>query len=249
MDCRIAAVHPVRFHCVHGAGSSVVRLSVLDSLKMNLKLIIEDVQRALGVGVDGNPGPETWSAIHRRLVPASPPAQAATATRNSGLVDERSERNIITLHPRVQPYARALVNAASAQGITIKVLSGHRTYEEQDALYRQAQDGKDNDGDGRTDEADERVTRAPAGYSNHNFALAFDIGVFTGNRYLEASPLYKAIGAIGKGLGLEWGGNWKSIVDEPHFQLRPEWASGLSESQMLAGFRSRVAAGKDVFSA
>ena len=40
-------------------------------------------------------------------------------------------------------------------------------------------------------------------------------------------------------LGLEWGGNWKTIVDEPHFQLRPEWAAEITEGDMLAELRSR----------
>ena len=35
------------------------------------------------------------------------------------------------------------------------------------------------------------------------------------------------VGAIGVSIGLEWGGNWKSIVDKPHFQL-PDWGSSTS---------------------
>jgi peptidoglycan L-alanyl-D-glutamate endopeptidase CwlK len=48
-------------------------------------------------------------------------------------------------------------------------------------------------------------------------------------------------------LGLEWGGSWKTIVDQPHFQLRPAWAMDLSERDMLAEMRSRQAAGGPVF--
>ena len=44
---------------------------------------------------------------------------------------------------------------------------------------------------------------------------------------------------LGRDLGLEWGGNWKTIQDEPHFQLRPSWASDLSERDMLAELRER----------
>jgi peptidoglycan L-alanyl-D-glutamate endopeptidase CwlK len=69
------------------------------------------------------------------------------------------------------------------------------------------------------------VTDARGGYSNHNFGVAFDIGVFESGKYLDESPKYKAAGALGSDLGLEWGGNWKTIQDEPHFQLRPGWAS------------------------
>jgi peptidoglycan L-alanyl-D-glutamate endopeptidase CwlK len=98
------------------------------------------------------------------------------------------------------------------------------------------------------------VTRARGGYSNHNFGIAFDVTIFKGSSDPEnartpvfESPLYKAIGALGTDLGLEWGGNWKTIVDEPHFQLRPRWAGGLSEPDMLAGLRQRKTAGKDFY--
>ena len=46
------------------------------------------------------------------------------------------------------------------------------------------------------------------------------VGVFEGTRYLDESPKYKAVGAMGW-IRLEWGGSWKSFKDEPHFQLRP----------------------------
>ena len=64
-------------------------------------------------------------------------------------------------------------------------------------------------------------------------------GIAPAGRYVEESPAYKAVGALGMKLGLEWGGNWKTIQDEPHFQLRPEWARKISERDMLAELRHR----------
>ena len=185
----------------------------------------------LGVTVDGNPGPQTWNAIYRSIV-GEPPVSSGTTT----LADERSERNIATLLPQVQPLARALIESAAAIGIAIKVISGTRTYEEQNALYEQGRSKP-----GRI------VTNARGGYSNHNFGIAFDIGVFEGGRYLDESPAYKAVGAIGMKLGLEWGGNWKTIQDEPHFQLRPAWAREMSERDMLAELRARRERGTSAF--
>jgi peptidoglycan LD-endopeptidase CwlK len=198
---------------------------------MTLDATIRAVQAKLGVTVDGNPGPQTWNAIHRAIVGESP-----LSSGTGSVADDRSERNIATLLPQVQPLARALVESAAAIGIAIKVISGTRTYEEQNALYEQ----------GRT-KPGRVVTNARGGYSNHNFGIAFDIGVFEGGRYLGESPAYKAVGAIGMKLGLEWGGNWKSIQDEPHFQLRPPWARDLSERDMLAELRARRALGKSAF--
>jgi peptidoglycan L-alanyl-D-glutamate endopeptidase CwlK len=48
-------------------------------------------------------------------------------------------------------------------------------------------------------------------------------------------------------LGLEWGGNWKTIVDQPHYQLRPAWAVDESEQRMLAELRSRKDRGEAVY--
>jgi len=198
---------------------------------MNLDEMIRAVQEALGISVDGNAGSETWQAIYNRICANAQPPLTLTDK-----VDDRSEKVIATLLPEVQPYARALVTKAAGNGITIKVISGLRTYAEQDDLYAQ----------GRT-KPGQIVTNARAGYSNHNFGIAFDIGVFEGSRYLDESPKYKAVGVLGMDLGLEWGGNWKTIQDEPHFQLRPKWASDLSERDMLAELRSRKDSGEGVY--
>lgn len=123
-------------------------------------------------------------------------------------VDERSEKNIGTLNKKVQPLARRLIEEATDQGIHVKVISGHRTYEEQNELYAQ----------GRT-KPGPIVTKAKGGHSNHNFATAFDVGIFSadGKKYIDESPDYDRVGKIGEALGLEWGGSWK-FYDAPHFQ-------------------------------
>jgi peptidoglycan LD-endopeptidase CwlK len=201
---------------------------------MDLDRIIRAVQKEVQVDPDGRPGVETWTAIYTQLVPNKPAPMASAA---KATVDDRSERAIATLLTQVRPYARALIQKADGIGITVKVISGLRTYEEQNALYEQ----------GRS-KAGRIVTNARGGYSNHNFGIAFDIGVFEGARYLDESPKYKAVGALGTDLGLEWGGNWKSIQDEPHFQLRPAWAAGLAERDMLAELRTRKESGKGAYS-
>lgn len=201
---------------------------------MTLEELISGVQKKLGVQVDGRAGPETWGAIYAKIV--RPTVGGLEPAAALAPVDERSERNIATLLPEVRPIARALVQKSAQAGIRIKVISGLRTYAEQDALYAQ----------GRTTPG-RRVTGARGGWSNHNFGIAFDVGVFEGSAYLPESVKYKAVGALGMDLGLEWGGNWKTRVDQPHFQLRPEWAQDMPEREMLAGLRARVAEGAPVF--
>jgi peptidoglycan L-alanyl-D-glutamate endopeptidase CwlK len=163
-------------------------------------------------------------------------ARSWVSTGNESDIDERSRVHIFggrwngsevhSLHQRLQPLAqrhirllRSLMNAA--------IISGHRTYAQQSALYEQ---GRSRPGS--------IVTNARPGFSNHNFALAYDIGIFAEGKYLGSSGLYSLAGEIGKELGLVWGGDWKSFVDPPHF----EFPHGVS----LATLRSRVASGKDV---
>jgi peptidoglycan L-alanyl-D-glutamate endopeptidase CwlK len=198
---------------------------------MNVEVIIRAIQEELGITADGNAGPKTWVAIYNRILPNTPAAGVLTEK-----VDEHSDEIIATLLPEVQPYGRALVSKAAAAGITIRVIAGLRTYEEQNDLYEQGRSKPGN-----------IVTNARGGYSNHNFGFAFDIGVFEGTRYLDQSPKYKAVGALGTDLGLEWGGNWKTIQDEPHFQLRPQWAANMSERAMHAELRLRKESGKSVY--
>jgi peptidoglycan L-alanyl-D-glutamate endopeptidase CwlK len=201
---------------------------------MNIQDMITAVQRALALEADGKAGPETWAAVYNKIVKPAKPDLLSAAT--VAAVDPRSEKTIATLHPDAQPYARALVQKAAAVGITIKVISGLRTFEEQDALYAQ----------GRTAPGP-KVTNAKGGQSNHNYGIAFDVGVFEGTKYLPESPKYKAVGALGTELGLEWGGSWKTIVDQPHFQLRPAWAGNMAEKEMLAALRLRKDQGQDYY--
>jgi peptidoglycan L-alanyl-D-glutamate endopeptidase CwlK len=195
---------------------------------VTLDQIIRECQRAVGADDDGRPGIDTWTRIHHRLIGSKSNADPVTL---DGKVDARSEKNIATLHPKVQPYARALIQKAAAKGWKFIITSGTRTYAEQDALYRQRP----------------QVTKARGGHSNHNFGIAFDVTLFNGSQPVWSSPLYDALAVIATDLGLEWGGSWKSFKDKPHYQLRPSWASGMSESVMLTELRRRKAAGRDFF--
>jgi peptidoglycan L-alanyl-D-glutamate endopeptidase CwlK len=143
-----------------------------------------------------------------------------------GICDPRSETCIITLLPKAQIKAREFMRVAGAvPGTVCKILSGTRTYAEQDRLFAQRP----------------VVTRARGGQSNHNFGLAWDVGIFQNGHYLigathseEAAYSSLAARIMSHVNGLEWGGNWKSIVDMPHYQL----ATGKTLSQIRAAFES-----------
>lgn len=156
-------------------------------------------------------------------------------------MDARSLANIATLTPETQPFATSFLGKANnflnPKGYSVEIISGSRTYVQQNALYAQGRTAPGN-----------RVTNAPAGYSLHNFGIAFDIGIFSGGKYIDdflndtdCDNLYKSLAPIGKGLGLEWGGDWQSICDYPHYQYNPLHLS-------LSDMRSRVVGGQSLFS-
>lgn len=102
----------------------------------------------------------------------------------------------------------------------------HRPALEQTALYNQPTDKKDNDGDGKVDEADEKVTNAKAGQSAHNFlpALAFDVAfkLPSGASDWDSKLFSQFAKLMLKTPGITWGGTFKSLKDQPHFE-RTGW--------------------------
>lgn len=125
-------------------------------------------------------------------------------------------RDITMCHPRLQIKAAQLIEECEKQGLKIKIGETLRTKEEQDALYAQ----------GRT-QPGSIVTNAPgSSYSSyHQWGTAFDFYRNDGKgAYYDKDGFFAKVGVIGVSIGLEWGGNWKSIVDKPHFQL-PDWGS------------------------
>jgi peptidoglycan L-alanyl-D-glutamate endopeptidase CwlK len=165
--------------------------------------------------INGNWGADTDAAVQ-----AFDQKSQEIATQ-LGTLDPRSERSIVTLHPKAQELARASLAKILAAGITARIISGTRTYAEQDQLFEQGRSLPGN-----------RVTNARGGESNHNFCVAWDIGIFNGGAYLGDSPLYTKAAEAGLVAGLEWGGNWHSFKDKPHYQI----ATGLEISAVRQRF-------------
>lgn len=205
---------------------------------MNLDTLIRAVQKEVGAEIDGRAGPETWGKIYNRVVgvASDKPTEVDTIEAIYEPIDVRSEGVIARLSPPVRRYARALVHSATREGIKLIVTSGTRSYEEQNALYAQGRTAPGN-----------IVTKVRGGHSSHNHGIAFDVTVFVGATPVWESSTYKVVGALGRALGLTWGGDWVSFVDEPHFELRPKWAAKMSDTAMLAELRRRHDAGIDAF--
>jgi LysM repeat protein len=170
-----------------------------DRLRVGQRLVIPDAglaRRAVG-GAGGGPAVE---------------AAAAPTPLNA--------QRLSRLHPLVQARAAAFLELCAHTGLSVLVSQGLRSWEDQNALYAQ----------GRTVPPVGRkhvVTMAKGGQSYHNFGLAFDIVVLdaVGKADWDVShPGWSAAGALGKSVGLEWGGDWPRFKDWPHFQ----YTGGLS---------------------
>lgn len=135
-------------------------------------------------------------------------------------------RNINRCHPRLIELSKKLVSACRGQGLIIGIGESFRTKEEQDALYAK----------GRTAPGNIVTNAKGSSYSSHHqWGTAFDIYRNDGKGvYTDGDGFFEKVGKIGKSIGLEWGGDWKSPVDKPHFQL-PDWGSTTTKLKKMYG--------------
>lgn len=173
---------------------SANRIADPDRLKVGQRLIIPNAGTASAAF--STPSPPALTA------PPAVPSQR-TLTLNG--------QRLARVHPRLAELGLRMIDLCAQAGVAVLITQGLRTWQEQDDLYAQ---GRSKPG--------KIVTNARGGQSWHNFGLAFDIVVLDSVGKAEwdtAHPGWKQAAAIGKSLGLEWGGDWKSFKDLPHFQL------------------------------
>ncbi len=201
---------------------------------------VQNMQRALGVEDDGKVGTLTISAMMKVLnvlagidpLPEEPTYPGEVYAPD---LDPRSRAQISTLDHLVRNrfvnFSRLAKGTAAAMGCDFVAILGARSFAEQDALYAQ----------GRT-KPGQIVTKARGGYSDHNFGIAMDFGVFIGKTYLDggsasqqelAERVHKAVGVHAESCGLKCGAAWKSFKDLPHYYFE----TGLTTAQMRAKFK------------
>jgi peptidoglycan L-alanyl-D-glutamate endopeptidase CwlK len=194
---------------------------------MSLRLFTDDIQfyqRLLSVaGLYNGPLNGTWTAAVDAADQAFFEEFKAIAAQ-LGTFHQRSENSIQTLLPATQKAARRFLARAKTDFADheVRIISGTRTYAEQNLIYRQ----------GRFGNPPPKVTNAKGGQSNHNFGIAWDVGIFDGGKYLKGdsakeAKIYKNLATALLNDDLEWGGNFTTIVDMPHYQLK--LGLGLSE--------------------
>ena len=146
-------------------------------------------------------------------------------------LDKISVQRIALLHPELQDDATAILkecNEALSGRAKVRFTFTYRTPEEQNNLYALGRTKKNPDGVSKTRPLGYKVTNAPAWSSLHNFRLAVDIALVIDGKeaswndvkdwdgdgvsdWMECVKIFKAH-------GWQWGGDWSSFVDKPHFQ-------------------------------
>lgn len=128
------------------------------------------------------------------------------------------------LHPWLDYKLGLLLKECEKKGIYLIITDGHRTVEYQDSLYAK----------GRTKPGTIVTNARGKDYaSQHQWDIAFDIAMnydVDGDGKVSDdtwnSKGFSAVAKIAKSskVDLKWGGDWKGLVDTPHFYLG-KWGS------------------------
>lgn len=138
------------------------------------------------------------------------------------IMDKATLQRIERLHPLVRDEVKKIIkecNEALTGRAKIRITQGWRSFEEQERLYAigRITSGK-------------KVTNAKAGQSIHNYGLAVDICLIIDGKTASwdtvkdwdndrVADWYECVKIFAK-YGWDWGGNWKTFKDLPHFEKK-----------------------------
>ncbi|AMO20547.1 peptidoglycan L-alanyl-D-glutamate endopeptidase [Flavobacterium columnare NBRC 100251 = ATCC 23463] len=137
-------------------------------------------------------------------------------------MDKITKERIEKLHPLVRDEVTKIINECN-QSLTgraqVRITQGLRTFKEQEDLYAL----------GRT-KPGKKVTNAKGGQSIHNYGFAVDICLIIDGKVASwdtvkdwdndgVADWYECVKIFAKH-GWDWGGNWKTFKDLPHFEKK-----------------------------
>ena len=144
---------------------------------------------------------------------------------------KRSLDNLATVHPDMQCLAKA---ALAASKVDFTVVEGKRTEQRQRELYGKGRDVTRLINAGYSVAEAERYAKPSESKvtntlkSNHMSGKAIDVYPYIKGAVVvnppqsawdEIARAFRAAGAA-TGVKYEWGGDWKSFIDRPHFELK-----------------------------
>ncbi|EDN8689780.1 alkaline phosphatase [Listeria monocytogenes] len=135
------------------------------------------------------------------------------ALTEAWLIEKANRKlNVSGMNKSVADKTRNVIKKMAKKGIYLCVAQGYRSSAEQNTLYAQ----------GRT-KPGAVVTNAKGGQSNHNYGVAVDLCLYTSDGknviWESTTSRWKTVVSAMKAEGFEWGGDWKSFKDYPHFEL------------------------------
>lgn len=150
-------------------------------------------------------------------------------------MDQSTKDRISKLHPSVREEVSVIIDEcdkALTGRAKVRISQGLRTFAEQDALYKQRP----------------KVTNAKGGQSIHNYGFAVDIVLIIDGKtaswdtksdwdgdkksdWMECVEIFKKH-------GWNWGGDWKSFKDLPHFDKKgfSDWKQLISKKRDSQGY-------------
>ncbi|MDR6544569.1 peptidoglycan L-alanyl-D-glutamate endopeptidase CwlK [Chryseobacterium rhizosphaerae] len=137
-------------------------------------------------------------------------------------MDKVTSERILLLHPLVRDEVKQIIkecDKALTGRAKIRITQGLRSFEEQERLYAI----------GRLT-SEKKVTNAKAGQSIHNYGFAVDICLIIDGKMASwdtakdwdndrVADWYECVKIFARH-GWDWGGNWKTFKDLPHFEKK-----------------------------
>ena len=137
-------------------------------------------------------------------------------------MDKFTKQRVAKLHHSVREEVAKIIeecDKALTGKAKIRITQGLRTIEEQNLMYAQ----------GRTLPG-KKITNAKGGQSVHNYGFAVDICLIIDGKEAswdtakdwdndQTADWYECVKVFAKH-GWEWGGNWKTFKDLPHFDKK-----------------------------
>jgi hypothetical protein len=142
--------------------------------------------------------------------------------------DPTTNKNILSLDPQMRAMATAIVNFLQQEyGVLAQINNpatppAARTLQQQLDIFEQGR---------KTGKVGDFATKAPPGYSAHNYGLAFDLDIVKGGQ--KGRVLAEN---IGQAAGFNWGGNW-SFNDPRHFELTKEYQRAMYRAGFKISFK------------
>lgn len=148
-------------------------------------------------------------------------------------MDTPTKNRIAKLHPSVRKEVTKIIkecDKALKGKAKVRITQGLRTFREQDDLYALGRTIVNPNGKTSKKPMGNKVTNAKGGQSIHNYGFAVDICLIIDEKIAswdttkdwdndQVADWYECVKIFAKH-GWEWGGNWKTFKDLPHFDKR-----------------------------